>query len=135
MTRVFNFKETEEYSQSQKVDIVGYGDVGETGCPAQTPQTGTRCNSMNIRFTGKLYNHSRVYTCHDCKSMFVSPTTYARCDNEYIVRTKEGVIARDLIVNDCFICPIPKKEGFDVRKLVAEGKHCPYFKEIIKLDN
>ncbi len=126
--REFNINTSKNTQDAKKEKVLSYGEVGKKGCPAEG------CGSLDVQFTGKLYNYNRIYSCLKCKQHFGSPTTYARCDNEVIQRTKAGIIARDLIVNDCLVCPIPKKEGFDIKRMIQEGKMCPYFKGTIKMD-
>lgn len=126
--REFNINATNNTQDFEKKKIIAYGVVGRKGCP------GSGCGNLDVQFTGKLYNYNRMYHCLKCDQYFGSPTTYARCDNEYIQRTKAGIIARDLIVNDCLVCPIPKKEGFDIKQMIQQGKMCPYFKGTIKMD-
>ncbi len=54
--------------------------------------------------------------------------------NEEVKRIKGGIVSWNLIENDCFQCPIAKREGIDVRKLDSEKKSCPYLGQIIKFD-
>lgn len=124
----FKLNTTNNTQDVEKKKVLSYGEVGKKGCPAPG------CGNQSVQFTGKLYNYNRIYRCQKCKQYFGSPTTYARCDNEFVQRTKAGIIARDLIVNDCLVCPIPKKEGFDIQRKIREGKACPYFKGTIKMD-
>lgn len=128
MTEGFNLNKGKNTEDLEKKKVIAYGEVGKKGCPAKG------CNSEEANFTGKLYNYNRIYRCSKCKLYFASPTTWARCDNEFIQRTKAGIIARDLIINDCLICPIIKKEGLDIQRIIKEGKACPYFKGKIKMD-
>lgn len=110
-------KSWDEAKNKDEIKVIGHGNVAEGGCP--------RCKSLKLIPTRKTVNGDRVYTCFECKAIFASPTTYAECE-------KLGIIGKDLITHDCLICPIPKQEGFDVKKLIKEGKACPYFKGIAK---
>lgn len=128
-TKTFNFNNAQGWKDGKEQDkakVIQHGDVDTEGCP--------NCHGKDVTHTGKLYQKDRVYKCNKCNHFFASATTYANCDNEYVVRVKGGIIARDLVGNDCFTCPIPKKEGFDVKKLVENGKVCPYFKGVMKFD-
>ena|SRR3990167_5040924 len=131
----FNIGEKEETNKNLKV--TGHGEVGERGCPCKVQNVGEeekQCGSTNVVQYKKLHQGNRVYHCRDCGTIFASPTSYARCDNEYIVREKGGIIGSDLVVNDCLICPIARKEGFDVMDLAQKGEKCPYFIGPTKLD-
>ena len=115
-TKTFTWRKGKE---TEKIKVIGKGVVGEKGCP--------QCNSMGVIPTGKLLGKDRTYICRNCDAKFASPTTWAKCTNGYITRTQSGLIGKDLIYNDCLICPISSKEGFDIKQLVKEGKKCPYF--------
>jgi len=128
-TKKFSFgSDSREGENSNKVKIICKGEVLNEGCPG--------CQSKNVENTGKLYKGNKSYKCIDCNNFFASPTSWAKCDNEFIIRTKNGLIANDLVSGpDCFRCPIPLKEGFDIKRLISEGKSCPYWKGSIKFDN
>lgn len=117
----FNFEKKYKDSKKEKgeIKVIGHGEPGQKGCP--------RCKSLNLFPHTTLYKKNRAYRCLDCKSDLVSPTTWASCTNEWVIRKTGGRIGKDLVVNDCLICPIPKKEAFNILKLVKEGKACPYF--------
>ncbi|MDO8623143.1 MAG: hypothetical protein Q7R52_02760 [archaeon] len=126
-TKKFSFG-SESKEGRNDVKVIGKGEVLNEGCPS--------CNSKNVEPTGTLYKGNRAYKCFDCENFFASPTSWAKCDNEYIIREKNGLIANDLVMGpDCFRCPIPKKEGFNIHQLIKEGKQCPYFKGPIKFDS
>ena len=81
-----------------------------------------KCGKPSV-LTNKTYGplHDHVYQCMGCKAFTGSPTMYAWCK-------KYGLIARDLNLNDCLICPVPKKEGFSVKTA-----QCPYFDRKINM--
>lgn len=75
-----------------------------------------KCGGMAVLsdlLWGDLFFH--VYKCPRCYAMNACPTKRSRCE-------KFGIITKDLACNDCEICPVPKAEGFDVKKDV-----CPYY--------
>lgn len=80
-----------------------------------------KCGSNVIIPTKKLDNkRNRIYKCLKCFALIGAPTTYAVCN-------KKGIIARDVFLNDCFICEIPREEKFDITK-----QKCPYFVEKVR---
>lgn len=61
-----------------------------------------------------LYHH--YYKCLRCKAKIASPTEYGFCE-------KYDIIVKDTAANDCFMCPVPKQLGFDVK-----NQKCPFWK-------
>ncbi|MDP2672030.1 MAG: hypothetical protein Q8O68_00785 [Candidatus Daviesbacteria bacterium] len=110
----------------KNIKVTDKGAILVYGCP--------KCKDMCVTQLPRLYQGNRSYHCNGCGIIFATPTSYARCDNEYIIRTKNGLIGNDTVINDCLICPIPKKEGFNINSLIRESKACPYFKGPTKLD-
>lgn len=130
--RKFNWQEGKN-----NVKVIGHGEVAQEGCPNIIEIKGKRksCGNKNVLPTGKLFEGNRTYKCEKCNVFFASQTNWASCSNEQIIREKNGLIANDLVAGpDCWYCPIPKKEGFDVKKLAQEGKKCPYFMGMVKFD-
>lgn len=144
-TKVFKFEDItwKDGKQQDKAKTLAHGELKGKGCQNKIivgkDENGfdkyNFCGSMNLHPTGTTKNKERAYKCLDCGAINASGTTWAKCNNEYVISTKGGLIGRDLIINDCFICPIPKKEGFDIRQLVKEGKCCPYWAGIVKFDS
>ena len=123
---------------SNKAKVAGHGEVGEKGCPYVMENNGKRikCGNFKLTPTGKLYQGHRVYKCGKCNNFSASPTQWFGCSNEQIVREKNGLVGADEVIGiDCLYCPIPKREGFDIKLLVKEGKACPYFTGQIKFSN
>ena len=125
-TKTYKFEQNWEDTKKNDIKVIGHGENLAKGCP--------QCKGTRVEPTGKLFQKNRTYICIQCKSNISSPTTWAECSNEEVVRMVGGIIGRDLIINDCKICHIPKKEGFDIYSLIKQGKSCPYFRGVVKFE-
>lgn len=85
--------------------------VSQISLSTVCPKCGKIARYDKTMLAGPLFHH--VYKCV-CGALIGCPTVYAKCK-------KFGIIAKDLVANDCLMCPIPKAE-----KLNPE-KDCPYY--------